>query len=394
MPRIESRIDIGSAAYAENRAHMLGLIEQLRGIEAATRAKSAQARALFERRGQLLPRERVARVLDAGAPWLELSSLAGYAPDRIAGGGVIAGIGMVADTRVMLVADDAGIDAGALQAMGLQKFVRAQEIARRMKLPFVHLVESAGANLLQYKVEMFVHGGRAFCNLARHSAAGLPVIVVVHGSSTAGGAYMTGLADYVVTCGPRQGVPRRTARELIGALGRQVPGSRAPDGPAPRFDAEPLLGVFAPDAKKPIDMREVIARIVDDSDWLEFKADHGPATVCGHASIAGHRIGIVTNNGPLDPPGSTKVTHFVQAFQQSALPIVWLQNTTGFIVGVDAERAGMIKHGSKQIQALANATVPQLTVHAAPRTVPATTACADAASIRTSCSAGRTRAPR
>jgi geranyl-CoA carboxylase beta subunit len=152
------------------------------------------------------------------------------------------------------------------------------------------------------------------------------------------------------------------ARELVASLGWQVPGTVWPDGPAPLQDPEGLLGLFSPDHKTPVDMREVIARIVDASAFLEFKASYGSATVCGHAAIAGQRVGIVTNNGPIDPAGSTKITHFVQACDQSGLPIVWLQNTTGFIVGKDAEQAGMIKHGSKQIQALSNVRVPQITI--------------------------------
>ncbi|MFM8588810.1 MAG: carboxyl transferase domain-containing protein, partial [Limnohabitans sp.] len=183
---------------------MLALIGQWRAIEARTRERSAQAASLFAGRGQLLPRERVQRLLDPGTPFLELSSLAGWLQDTpdpeksVAGGGQVVGIGMVSGTRVMLVADDSGIEAGALQAMGLEKFQRAQQIALDNRLPFVHLVESAGANLRNYRVEQFSHGGRNFHGLARLSAAGIPVIAVVHGPSTAGGAYMTGLADYVV----------------------------------------------------------------------------------------------------------------------------------------------------------------------------------------------------
>ena len=394
-----------------NRDHMLQMIAQWRAIEARTRERSAQAAPLMARRGQLLPRERVQRLLDPGTPFLELSTLAGWLQDTpdaeqsIAGSGQVVGIGMVSGTRVMLVADDAGIEAGALQAMGLEKFQRAQQIALDNGLPFVHLVESAGANLLNYKVEQFIHGGRNFYGLARLSAAGIPVIAVVHGPSTAGGAYMTGLADYVVMVRGRgraflAGPPLLKAatgevaddetlggadmhasvsglaeyvaeddahalgiaRELLASLGWQVQGEPWPDGPAPLHDPEGLLDLFAPDLRTPVDMREVIARVVDASAFLEFKAGYGPATVCGHAAIAGRRVGIVTNNGPIDPAGSTKITHFVQACDQSGLPIVWLQNTTGFIVGQDAEQAGMIKHGSKQIQALANARVPQITV--------------------------------
>ena len=283
-----------------------------------------------DKRGQLLPRERVARLLDPGIPFLELSTLAGWMQDlpdaaaSVPGGGVIAGIGVASGVRVMLVADDAGIDAGALQPQGLEKLRRAQHIALENKLPFVHLIESAGANLLKYRVEQFIHGGELFYNLARLSAAGLPVIGVVHGSSTAGGAYMTGLADHVIMVRGRAraflaGPPLlkaatgevasdedlggadmhasvsglaeyladddaqalATARELIGALGWQPPATW-PDGPAPAFDADALLGLFAADMKKPVEMRHVIARIVDASDFLEFKPDYGPATVCGY----------------------------------------------------------------------------------------------------------------
>ena len=410
MPTLALKLDTGSAAFTANRAHALDLIDQWRAIEARTRAASSRAQARFDTRGQLLPRERVARLLDPGVPFLELSTLAGWMQDlpdaaaSVPGGGVIAGIGVASGVRVMLVADDAGIDAGALQPHGLEKLRRAQHIALENKLPFVHLIESAGANLLKYRVEQFILGGELFYNLARLSAAGLPVIGVVHGSSTAGGAYMTGLADHVVMVRGRAraflaGPPLlkaatgevasdedlggadmhasvsglaeyladddahalALARELIGSLGWQ-PHAAWPDGPEPAFDAEALLGLFAADMKKPVEMRHVIARIVDGSDFLEFKPDYGAATVCGFGAIAGHRVGIVTNNGPLDPAGSTKVTHFIQSCCQLGTAIVYLQNTTGFIVGTEAERAGMIKHGSKQIQALSNATVAQLTV--------------------------------
>jgi geranyl-CoA carboxylase beta subunit len=410
MPRLDLRLDTGSDTFAANRAHALGLIDEWRAIEARTRAASARAQALFDKRGQLLPRERVARLLDPGLPFLELSTLAGWLQDvpdpqaSVPGGGSICGIGVIAGTRVILVADDAGIDAGAMQPRGIEKLRRAQDIALENRLPFVHLVESAGANLLNYKVEQFIQGGSAFYMLARLSAAGLPVIAVVHGSSTAGGAYMTGLADHVVMVRGRAraflaGPPLLKAatgeiatdealggadmhaaisglaeyvadddahalgltRELIGALGWK-PQATWPDGPPPKADAEELLGLFAADMKKPVEMRHVIARIVDGSEFLEFKPEYGSATVCGYAAVTGFRIGIVTNNGPLDPAGSTKVTHFIQSCCQTGTPIVYLQNTTGFIVGVEAERAGMIKHGSKQIQALSNATVPQITI--------------------------------
>ncbi|MGZ5893017.1 MAG: carboxyl transferase domain-containing protein, partial [Caldimonas sp.] len=302
-----------AASRAAQGAHALALIERWRGLEDRTRAASARAAPLFARRGQLLPRERVARLLDPGLPFLELSTMAGWLldsddPDKsVPGGGVIAGIGVVSGTRVMLVADDAGIDAGALQPMGLEKLQRAQAIALENKLPFVHLIESAGANLLLYRVEQFIHGGGAFYNLARLSAAGLPVIGVVHGSSTAGGAYMTGLCDHVIMvrgrgraflAGPpllkaatgeiaddealggadmHAGVSGLAehladddasalapARELIASLGWR-PAASWPDGPEPLLPCDDLLGLFGADMKKPVEMRHVIARIADAS---------------------------------------------------------------------------------------------------------------------------------
>jgi geranyl-CoA carboxylase beta subunit len=409
MPAIASRIDPGSEAFQRNRAHMLALVERLRALERRARDKSAQAKPLFDKRGQLLPRERIARLLDAGAPWLELCSLAGYClddpdPERsIPGGGMIAGIGYAAGVRVMVVASDAGIDAGAIQHMGREKLLRAQELALAEKLPFVHLVESAGANLLKYRVEGFIEGGAIFRNLARLSAAGIPVITVVHGSSTAGGAYMPGLSDYVIMVRGRAkaflaGPPLlkaatgeiATDEELGGAvmhthvsglgeylaeddsdgvrIAREVlaqldwKGQSLPGGRLPRYPAEELLGIVPPDYRKPLDMREAIARFVDDSEFLDFKPDYGPATVCGHAALQGQRLGIVTNNGPLDPDGATKATHFIQACCQAGLPLLYLQNTTGYIVGKTSEEAGMIKHGAKMIQAVANASVPQITL--------------------------------
>jgi len=204
MALIESTIAPHSDAYKANRDGMLALISRMRSLEERTRAASAAAKDRFHKRGQLLPRERVALVLDPGSPFIELSTLTGYMfdiPDlekSVPGGGVIAGIGFVSGVRCMVSANDSGIDAGALQPFGLDKTLRVQELALENKLPYVQLVESAGANLLRYRVEDFVRGGNIFRNLARLSAAGLPVVTVTHGSSTAGGAYQTGLSDYIV----------------------------------------------------------------------------------------------------------------------------------------------------------------------------------------------------
>ena len=422
MPRIESSIDTSSAAFVENRAAWLRLIGEFRAVERRVRDASAKARPVFDKRGQILPRERVEHALDPGSPFLELSTVAGWCLDNpdpsktIPGGGMIAGIGYVSGVRCMIAASDSGIDAGAIQPMGLQKVLRMLAIAKENKLPFLHLVESAGANLMKYRVEDFIWGGGLFCNLTRLSAAGIPVVTVVHGASTAGGAYMPGMSDYVVMVRGRakaflagQALLKAatgedaTEEELGGAemhavtsglceylaeddadaiclarevIARLVPafGSGVLDwnrnaAPkqrelrAPRYDAEELLGLVPLDTRKPYDVHEVIARIVDDSDFLDFKPLYGPATVCGHAFIEGHAAGLIGNNGPIDPAGATKASHFIQACCQSGTPIIYLQNTTGYIVGKASEQAGMIKHGAKMIQAVANATVPQVTLH-------------------------------
>ncbi|MFL1483194.1 acyl-CoA carboxylase subunit beta [Marinobacter sp. LN3S78] len=414
MAVIESKISAGSDAFRENQQGMSTLLDRIRELENRTRAKSEASKERFEKRGQLLPRERLALVLDPGAPFLELSTLAGYGldnpdPDKsVPGGGVVAGIGYVSGVRVMISANDSGIDAGALQAMGLEKQLRVQELALKNKLPYVQLVESAGANLLNYKVDQFIHGGTLFANLTRLSAAGLPVVTVTHGSSTAGGAYQTGLSDYIIMVRDRSraflaGPPLlkaatgeiATEEELGGAemhtsisgLGdylaeddrdalrmvREVvaqldwDGDLPPQGSRsfqpPRYNQEELLGIMPMDYKRPVDMKEVIARIVDDSYFLEFGANYGSSTVCGHAKIEGLPVGIITNNGPIDPAGATKATHFIQACCQSQTPILYLNNTTGFMVGKEYEQAGIIKHGSKMIQAVTNATVPQVTIY-------------------------------
>ncbi|VTU31911.1 acyl-CoA carboxylase subunit beta [Variovorax sp. RA8] len=413
MAVIESTLSPSGEVFQANRAGMLALIERIRGIEARTVQASAASRERFRKRGQLLPRERLALLLDAGAPFLELSTLAGFCQDNpdpdksVPGGGVISGIGQVSGIRCMVSASDSGIDAGALQPMGLDKQLRVQEMALENRLPFVQLVESAGANLMAYRVEDFVRGGSIFRNLARLSAAGLPVLTVTHGSSTAGGAYQTGLSDHIVMVRDRTraflaGPPLlkaatgevaseeelggaamhtsvsglgdylaeddrdalRIAREILACIDWNSGPVREPRSfRPPRHDAEELLGIMPIDPKRPVDMRQVIARIVDGSEFLAFSPDYGPATVCGTAKIEGWPLGIITNNGPIDVAGANKATHFIQACCQARTPILYLQNTTGYMVGRAHEEAGMIKHGSKMIQAVTSASVPQFTIH-------------------------------
>ena len=408
-----SNFDVKGAGFAANAAAMLALIEAWRAVEARAAAASQKAQARFAARGQLLPRERVALLLDAASPFLSLGNLAGYGHDTadlsrsVPGAGVIAGIGMVSGVRVMISASDSGIEAGALQPMGLDKQLRVQAIALENKLPYVQLVESAGANLMRYKVGDFIRGGALFRNLALHSAAGLPVITITHGSSTAGGAYQTGLSDYIVMVRGRTraflagppllkaatgeiateeelgGADMHTsisglgdylaeddrhalglARDIVANLGWNKSGAAAsPTFAEPIYDAEDLLGLMPADLRQPVDMREIVARLVDGSQFLEFSARYGPATLCLNAHLGGMAIGIISNNGPLDPAGANKVTHFIQACCQAGIPLLYLQNTTGFFVGRAFEEAGMIKHGSKMIQAVASASVPQITIH-------------------------------
>jgi geranyl-CoA carboxylase beta subunit len=414
MSHIDSSLSVSSDTFQANRSGMLALLARVRACEQRSIDKSAASRERFEKRKQLLPRERVALLLDPGTPFLELSTLAGLGLDvpdldkSVPGGGVIAGIGTVSGIRCMVSASDAGINAGALQPMGLDKQLRVQELALENKLPYVQLVESAGANLMAYRVEEFVRGGTLFRNLARMSAAGLPVVTVTHGSSTAGGAYQTGLSDYIIMVRDRSraflaGPPLlmaatgevateeelggavmhtaisglgdylaeddrdaiRLAREVLAQIdwNRDLPPEPLRSYQPPRYGAEELLGIMPMDPKRPVDMREVIARLADDSYFLPFGENYGSATVCGHIKIEGFPVGIITNNGPIDPAGATKATHFIQACCQSKTPIVYLNNTTGFMVGRAYEEAGIIKHGSKMIQAVANATVPQITIY-------------------------------
>ncbi len=412
MPVFDSRISTTSAGFQKNRADMLRLIDKLNELNARAPALSAKRKARFEERGQLLPRERLARLLDPGMPWLEIGNIAGYlvdTPDEsksVAGSTIFSGIGFIRGTRCVVVVDDSGIQAGAMTVGGGYRLRRAQEIALQQKMPFVHLVESAGGDLLNYRVEGFVSGGALFANLARLSSKGMPVIALLHGSSTAGGAYMPGLSDYVVAVKGRgraflAGPPLlkaatgevATEEELGGAemhaavsglaeylveddaeaclIGREVVGRlgwnrHCPVSPGrvyrePLLDSDEIAGIVPVDYRTPYDAREVIARIVDGSDFSDFKPGYGISTVCVQAEVMGHPIGIVANNGPIDPDGATKVAQFLQLMDQAGTPAIFLQNTTGYLVGKQYEQGGMIKHGSKMIQAVTNISVPRIT---------------------------------
>jgi len=405
---LESRIESSGAAFVENKARMTALVEEFRGLERKVVEGSAAEAEKFARRGQLLPRERVARLLDRGSPFVELATLAGYAMHdddgkrTVLGGGGIHGIGFVGGKRCVIAANDSALKGGTVAPMGLRKMLRAQEIAMKQKLPLIYLVESGGANLL-YQSEIFVEGGRSFANQARLSAAGILQVAVVHGSSTAGGAYLPGLSDVVVLvrgkskiflAGPplvKAAIGEDATDEELGgaelhaevtglgeflaeddahalAMAREIFAALKWDegvsgaGVEPVFDEEELLGVVPADEKLPIDMREILARVLDGSDFLEYKAGFGADMICGFGKICGHHVGVIANNGAIQPQGSVKVAQFIQTCDQTGTALVFLQNTTGYMVGAEAERAGAIKHGSKMIQAVACARVPKLTV--------------------------------
>ncbi|MEM6534426.1 MAG: carboxyl transferase domain-containing protein [Pseudomonadota bacterium] len=412
MTTYASKINVQSDTYRQNHGEMSALVDKLRDLNARAPALSNSKKARFEERGQLLPRERLARLLDPGMPFLEIGNIAGFKLDTadeaksVPGSSIMAGIGYVRGVRCAIVNDDSAIKAGAMSQAAGYRIRRTQEIALKQKLPFIHLVESAGGDLINYTVGGFLEGGTLFANLARLSSEGIPVIAVLHGSSTAGGAYMPGLSDYVIAvkgkgkaflAGPPllkaatgevatdeelggaemhatvsglaeylaedDGEAVLIAREVVGRLdwnaNCQMP--TRPDFAEPLYDADEILGIVSPNYRKPYDAREVIARIVDGSDFTDFKPRYGVSTVCVHASVFGQVCGIIANNGPIDPAGATKATQFMQLCDQAGTPLVFLQNTTGYLVGKEYEQGGMIKHGAKMIQAVTNVSVPRIT---------------------------------
>ncbi len=412
MANFQSRIISSSADFKDNRQDMLGLVDKLHSLCKRAEIKSEKSRGRFEKRGQILPRERLARLLDPGMPFLEIQNMSGYLmdtvieQDSIPGSSMLLGIGFVNGVRSMVYVDDSGINAGAFYPGNTEKFQRAMTLCLEKKLPFIHLVESAGADLLSYEVGVWMEAGAMFAGIARLSAAGIPSIVVLHGRSVAGGAYMTGLADYVIgvkdngrayLAGPAllkaatgevageeelggsethskvsglveylaeddaHGIA--IARDLIGRLNWNDNCSSLPSYAyqEPVLDCNEIAGLVPIDYRRPYDAREVVARIVDASDFLEFKPDYGISMLCMHAKVNGFSIGILANNGPIDPDGATKAAQFIQLCDQANIPLVFLQNITGYMVGKEYERAGMIKHGSKMVQAVTNARVNRIT---------------------------------
>ena len=413
MSIFNSKVDSESSQFIQNRDDMLNLIEKRKDILDRSRKKSDEKKSRFQERGQLSPRERLNALIDPDSEFLDLYSMANYLvqdpdPDTsIPGANMIAGIGFVNGIRCMILVDDSGISAGAATDKTIGKALGCIDIAMKQKLPFVHLVESAGINLLNYTVEFWANFGAVFYGKARLSAAGIPTIAVLHGMSTAGGAYHTGMSDYVVGV-KNNGMAAlagsallkaatgedssneelggaemhsvitglveylanddleaiNITRDLVNKFNWQDSGKedKSIKFKDPKYTIDEVPGIVPIDYKRGYDIREVIARIVDGSEFLELKPRFGITMVCVQAEIEGQRCGILANNGPIDNQGANKAAQFIQLCDQIDIPLIFLNNVTGYMVGKKYEQAGMIKHGSKMIQAVSNAKVPKISI--------------------------------
>src|SRR5579872_4645295 len=410
MTVLKSQAAPSSTAYKANAQAMHGLVEELRArMATASLGGDERSRRRHTERGKLLPRERVERLIDPGSPFLELSPLAAFGmyDGDIHGAGIITGIGRVSGRECVIVSNDATIKGGTYYPITVKKHLRAQEIARENRLPCVYLVESGGA-FLPAQDEVFPdreHFGRIFYNQATLSGLGVAQVSVVHGSCTAGGAYVPAMSDENVIVrnagrvflgGPplvkaatgedidaetlggadvhcrESGVCDHYAENDTHALAiarRIVARLKAPADTAPplaprepRYEAGELYGVVPASLRKPYDVREVIARLVDDSELDEFKELYGTTLVCGFAHLGGYPLGILANNGVLFSESALKGTHFIELCTREAIPLLFLQNITGFMVGRRAEAGGIAKDGAKLVTAVACAPVPKLTV--------------------------------
>jgi 3-methylcrotonyl-CoA carboxylase beta subunit len=411
MPVIESSLDPRDPIFARNREAMAALVADLYARVAAIEQGGGEAaRAKHEARGKLLPRERVRALLDPGSPFLEFSQFAawGMYDDAIAAAGIITGIGRVAGRECVIVCNDATVKGGTYYPLTVKKHLRAQDIARENNLPCIYLVDSGGANLPN-QFEVFPdrdHFGRIFYNQATMSAEGIPQIAVVMGSCTAGGAYVPAMADEsiivkeqgtiflagpplvkaatgeIVSAEDLGGADVHTrisgvadhyalsdhhalaiARGIVGKLNRpkRIDVETLPPV-EPRYAPGDLYGVINADIRKPYDVREVIARVVDGSEFDEFKARYGTTLVTGFARLCGYPVGIVANNGVLYSESALKGTHFVELCCQRRVPLVFLQNITGFMVGQKYEAGGIARDGAKMVMAVSCAQVPKFTV--------------------------------
>jgi acyl-CoA carboxylase subunit beta len=407
MSTLRTTIDPATPEYRANREALLAKIAELDAEHAkAVAGGGAKYVARHHERGKLLARERIELLLDPGAPFLELSPLAAWGSDFAVGASVVTGVGVVSGVECMISASDPTVRGGASNPWTLKKTLRAHEIALQNRLPVIGLVESGGADLPTQK-EIFIPGGQIFRDLTRLSAAGIPTIALVFGNSTAGGAYVPGMSDFVVMVAGRAkvflaGPPLvkmatgeesddeslggaelharqsgladyfaldeqdaiRIGRQIVQGLNwrKQGPAPK-PDPAPPLFDEDELLGIVPTDLKTPFDPHEVIARIVDGSEFDEFKPLYGSSLVTGWAALHGYPIGILANaRGVLFSEEAQKAAQFIQLANRARTPLLFLQNTTGYMVGSQYERAGIIKHGALMINAVSNSTVPHFTV--------------------------------
>ncbi|MXO60825.1 methylcrotonoyl-CoA carboxylase, partial [Altererythrobacter salegens] len=410
-PTLESKLDLASPDAQARAAHNRALAEELRAkVAEAALGGSEKARERHTSRGKLLPRERIERLLDPGSPFLEIGQLAanGMYEGDVSGASIIAGIGRVSGRQVMIAANDATVKGGSYYPMTVKKHLRAQEIARENRLPCIYLVDSGGANL-PYQAEVFPdreHFGRIFYNQAQMSAERIPQIACVMGSCTAGGAYVPAMSDESVIvrdqgtiflAGPplvkaatgeeisaedlgggdlhakKSGVVDHLAendehaltivRDIVSHLGANEGASLdLKESRPPKFDAEDLYSIIPEDVRAPYDVHEVIARLVDGSEFHEFKAHYGSTLVCGFAHIWGMPVAILANNGVLFSESAVKGAHFIELACQRGIPLLFLQNISGFMVGGKYEAEGIAKHGAKLVTAVATAQVPKITV--------------------------------
>ncbi len=419
MPALESSLDASSEAFENNRADMQDLLETMNRLLAeAAEGGGLEATARLRSRNKMPIRERIAHVLDRDSPFLEISPLAAWRSPFAVGSGFVVGIGVIEGVECLILGHDPSVRAGAFNQFNSKKLMRGLQISRENRLPYIQFVESAGADLrgqgsdedpeeaIQREIGHFAESGRLFYEITELSKIGIPTVSLVFGASTAGGAYQPGMSDYniliknqsrVFLGGPplvkmatgedadpeslggadmhttisglgdylaqdeMDGI--RMCREVVSHLNWR---KRGPE-PAQKFlepmhDPEELLGIVSKDLRSPFDMREVIARIVDGSEFEDFKPLYGPTLVCGWATIHGYPVGILGNNGALFSESSEKAAQFIQLCNQIDVPLLFLHNITGYLVGTDFEQGGITKNGSKMINAVSNSTVPHVTV--------------------------------